>query len=174
MIGRIKGGNNKNKFIFIAIDHYTKWLETKVLENKSSIKTVEAIEELIIKRHGIPSKILTDNGLEFKNSYIDALTRKYNIEWQYNSPGHHETVGVAERVNKTFMAKLRKLCGFKRESWELYVEKATDAVNFSFNRSIQTSPFIFKRGELPLHEIDKKLGKSQVLVSKTYSSNKRD
>jgi hypothetical protein len=63
LIGRIPGENNTNFFIFVAIDHYTKWMETKILRNKSADEIVKAIEQLIINKHGIPSRIVTDKGL---------------------------------------------------------------------------------------------------------------
>ena len=47
LIGRIPDNQGNNKFIFTAIDHYTKWVETKVLKAKSSQEIVKAIQELL-------------------------------------------------------------------------------------------------------------------------------
>jgi Integrase zinc binding domain len=46
LAGRLEDKNENNKFIFTAIDHYSKWMETKVLESKTAVAVVEAIEEL--------------------------------------------------------------------------------------------------------------------------------
>ncbi|KAF9760999.1 Retrovirus-related Pol polyprotein from transposon [Nosema granulosis] len=93
LIGRIPD-NKSNKFIVVAIDHYSKWVETKVISTKSGEKVSKAIEELIIQKHGIPKRILTDCGLEFKNTHISDLRIKYGIEWLHSSPEHHNTVGA--------------------------------------------------------------------------------
>ena len=53
----------------------------------------------------------------------------------------------------TLINKLRKLCGFGETSWERQKNRAVWAVNISFNRSIQTFPYIIKHGEMPELEI---------------------
>jgi hypothetical protein len=92
LIGRIVDKSNESKFILVAIDHYTKWIETAILKSKDGKSVANWVEKLIIKKHGVPAKILSDNGLEFSNQVITELKNKYNFEWAYCSPGHHKTV----------------------------------------------------------------------------------
>lgn len=162
LIGRLKT-HDGNKFIFIAVDHYTKYVEGCVIANKNA-KTIESkIQELIIKKHGIPKKILTDNGKEFRNANVIALCKIKGIEMIHNSPGHHETMGLVERTNQTVFRKLQKLCNYGELNWENYVEAAIYATNISFNRALQTSPYIFHYGVIPTFLIDKthnKMGKT--------------
>ena len=173
LVGRLTDKNGNNKFIFTAIDHYSKWMETKVLHKKTAEAVAAAIKELIIKKHRIPQRILTDNGLEFKNQYADRLKGKYGFEWTYNSPGHHKTVGAIERANQTMFEKLKKLTEFGKMNWEKLVAKATEATNISFNRSIQTSPFIMKFGKVPMLEIDKEMGQNEIVKPIRESQHKR-
>jgi hypothetical protein len=149
LIGRIQDKSKNNSYIFIAIDHYTKWIETRKIYDKSANTINLAIEELILKKHGIPSTILTDNGLEFNNEHSRTLAQKYNIKWEYSSPRHHETVGAVERANQTLMRILKKLSNFGKMEWEDLLESATFAYNISFNRAINTSPYILKYGKEP-------------------------
>lgn len=74
LVGKIheEGGG---KYIFVAVDHYTKWVETKVLDQKKATGIYNAIKELIIDKHGIHCRILSDNGLEFKNKEIELLKK---------------------------------------------------------------------------------------------------
>jgi hypothetical protein len=65
LIGIISDQLGNNKFIFIEICHYSKCVETNILTKKDATSTINAVEELIIKKHGIPKQILLDNGLEF-------------------------------------------------------------------------------------------------------------
>ena len=76
LIGRIPGKNNSNKFIFVGIDHYTKWIETAIMDRKDASTTSELIQTLIIDKHGIPNKIFSDNGLECANKGIQELCAK--------------------------------------------------------------------------------------------------
>ncbi|KAF9760555.1 Transposon Tf2-6 polyprotein, partial [Nosema granulosis] len=157
LIGRIPTKNG-NKFVFVAIDHFSKWIETKVIPNKSERTITSCIIELILKRHGTPNRIITDCGLEFKNRCVQALAKKEGIEWNFASPAHHKTVGCVERVNQTLWNKVRKLSNFGKRCWEKVVPLATYAVNISFNRAIGTSPFLMKHGRTPELKTDKMLG----------------
>lgn len=76
-----------------TIDHYSKFLEEKILEEKTAKTVLEAIKELIFGKHGIPKKIITDNGLELNNQFTRQFPTYYGIDWTYNSPYHHNTVG---------------------------------------------------------------------------------
>ncbi|KAF9762442.1 Transposon Tf2-11 polyprotein [Nosema granulosis] len=134
LIGRIPTKNG-NKFVFVAIDHFSKWIETKVIPNKSERTIIECIKELILQKHGTPNRIITDCGLEFKKRGVQALAEKEGIEWNFASPAHHKTVGCVVRVNQTLWNKVRKICNFGRSSWEKAVPLATYTVNISFNRA---------------------------------------
>ncbi len=56
--------SNGNKYILVAIDHYSKWCETRFVK--------EHDEEEIICRFGVPKYILIDNGSELMKEF-DAL-----------------------------------------------------------------------------------------------------
>ncbi|KAF9756187.1 Retrovirus-related Pol polyprotein from transposon, partial [Nosema granulosis] len=162
------------KLIFVAIDHFTKWVETKVIERKTAGEISKAVEELIIRKHGIPTKILSDNGLEFDNKQIRCIGEKYNFEWVFGSPYHHQTTGAVERVIQTIRSRLRRMSDFGRERWIPLVEKATMAYNLSFNRAIGTSPYIFKNGAQMEFQIDKKYGRKAKTYSKQDLIDKRN
>jgi hypothetical protein len=157
LLGRIPD-DKANKFIFVAVNHFTKWVETRVLENKSSKEIVKAIEELIIAKHGTPKEILADCELEFKNKEVEILCLKNKIILSFSSPHHHQTIGSVERVNQTFMHNLKKLCGFGKVNWTSMVEKATLAVNLAYHRALGTSPYMLKYGATFITEFDKTLG----------------
>ncbi|KAI5151211.1 hypothetical protein ENBRE01_1973 [Enteropsectra breve] len=154
LIGRIEGKTGKNKFIFVAIDHFSKWLEAKVIDNKEAHTIISCITELILNKHGRPSVILTDNGLEFKNTECENLAKDNNFEWVYNSPDHHETVGAVERANQSLWRKIQKLSEYGRYKWESTVEKAVYAMNISHHRALGTSPYILQNRQHPRLPID--------------------
>lgn len=64
LIGKIPKGNIRNKFIRETVDHYTKWMKRKVINSKDMNTVEKCIKDLIIKKHGIPKRILTDWRLE--------------------------------------------------------------------------------------------------------------
>jgi len=54
-----------NRYILVAIDHYSKWCEAKAVADHSVKTASRFLEDDIICRYGIPIFILTDNGGEW-------------------------------------------------------------------------------------------------------------
>ena len=174
IIGYLNLTRKGNKFILVAIDHYTKWIETKEIKSKDKITVSKALEEIVINRHGAPQRIYSDNGLEFNNDSIRELSLRYGIEWLFNSPGHHNSIGAVERANQTLFNKVKKLCHFGENDWDLWLKQATLATNMSFNRSINTSPYILRYGTLPDLKIDIMLKKTNIIRDRAISRQTRD
>ncbi|KAF9762095.1 Gag-Pol polyprotein, partial [Nosema granulosis] len=132
-----------------------------------------AVEELIIARHGVPERILSDCGLEFNNLVTTDLAKKHGFQWEFSSPFHHQTTGAVERVIQTLMQKVKKLTEFGAKRWCEYVAASTLAVNMSYNRAIGTSPFVVKKGRLPELDIDKELLQPRIFVSFKQSQDRK-
>jgi hypothetical protein len=79
LIGRLPTSGKGKKIILVAVDHYSKWVETKTLKTKDMKSILRAIKEIIIDKHGTPTKILSDCGLEFKNQEIANFAQQYGI-----------------------------------------------------------------------------------------------
>jgi len=77
--------NKGNKYIFVAIDHYSKWCETKAIPNHTIATATRFLEKYIIYKYGMPNFILTDNGGEWSVEF-DNLHKVYNIHHQYTMP----------------------------------------------------------------------------------------
>ncbi|KAI4291275.1 hypothetical protein PAPHI01_0549 [Pancytospora philotis] len=164
VVGYLDATKRGNRFLLVAIDHYTKWVEAVPIKAKDKYNICAFVKKHIIEKHGAPQRILTDNGLEFNNLELKSLLSEYGIEHAFSSPGHHETVGAVERVNQTLFNKLKKLCDYGKKPWDLYVAAAVQGVNFSYHRAIQTCPSILKFGILPNMKVDKVHQKIDVQV----------
>jgi len=107
--------DGQKSYLFVAIDRATRTLFYKVYEAKTS-ENVEDFMGLCLAF--FPFKIthvLTDNGLEFTNRFIkskkgnlcekqsklDEVCEKNNIEHRHTKPNTPKTNGMVERVNKT-------------------------------------------------------------------------
>ena len=157
LIGRIPE-KGRSTFIFTAVDHFSKWVEARAITNKRGDVIAKCIEELIIKKHGPPRIIATDNGKEFRNKECKELKEKYGFTWRFSSPYHHQGVGAIERANQTLWRKLKKLCEFGKKSWKRYVDKAVTATNISPHRAIGTSPWKLLKGKTFILDSDKIYG----------------
>jgi hypothetical protein len=67
----LKKAKGRFKYIFVAIDKFTKWIEYNSLVKYSAAKAVKFIQD-IMHCFGIPNRVITDLGspfvaIEFKN-----------------------------------------------------------------------------------------------------------
>ena len=62
-----------------------------------------------MKDRGCLRQILTDNGLESKNSVINSLCDTRNVELKDGSPYSTPTTGAIERFNQSLLSKIWKL-----------------------------------------------------------------
>ncbi|XP_070028787.1 uncharacterized protein [Nicotiana sylvestris] len=62
-IGPIEpAASNGYRFILLAIDYFTKWVEAKTFKSVTKKAVVDYVHSNIICRFGVPKVIITDNG----------------------------------------------------------------------------------------------------------------
>jgi len=52
-----------NKYILVAIDHYSKWCKAKAVTDHGAKTAARFLEDEIICRYGVPKFVLTENGM---------------------------------------------------------------------------------------------------------------
>jgi len=107
MIGRIEPkASNGHRFILVAIDYFTKWVEAASYANVTKQVVVRFIKNNIICRYGVPNKIITDNGTNLNNKMMKELCDDFKIEHHNSSPYRPQMNGAVEAANKNM--KVRK------------------------------------------------------------------
>jgi len=98
--GHLPKTNSGNKYIFVAVDHYSKWVEAKAIANHGVKTTARFLEDEIICSIGVPKHVLKDNGGEW-GAEFDQLCKNYGIDHQYTAPWWPGCNGMAKRLVKT-------------------------------------------------------------------------
>ncbi|XP_076887635.1 uncharacterized protein LOC143537847 [Bidens hawaiensis] len=80
------------KFLILAIDYFTKWVET------ASMK--KFIWEFIICRFGLPQTIVSDNGTQFMDDGLQAWLKELQINQVFTSVVHPQANGQNPKENK--------------------------------------------------------------------------
>jgi len=89
-----------NKYILVAIDHYSKWCEAKPVVDHGAKTIARFLEDNIICRYGVPKFVLTDNGREWAAKF-NVMCKDYGIQHQHTAPQWPQCNGMAERLIKT-------------------------------------------------------------------------
>ena len=79
IIGPLKVTANKNKYILVIEDHFSKWPEAWALQNQEARTIAKIIVEEIICRYGAPKVYLTDRGSNFRSDLIKNILSLLSI-----------------------------------------------------------------------------------------------
>jgi transposase-like protein len=77
-IGLLLETKDGNRYSLVAIDHYLKWCETRLVKDHDVAIITRFLEEKIICRFGVPKFIIIDNGGEWMVEF-DLMCKKYGI-----------------------------------------------------------------------------------------------
>ncbi|XP_024197604.1 uncharacterized protein LOC112200825 [Rosa chinensis] len=87
IIGQISPPSSKqHKWILVATDYFTKWVEAVPFTSTSSAEVIRFIEQHIIHRFGIPETITTDRGSVFIAEAVIERMAEYKITMQQSTP----------------------------------------------------------------------------------------
>ena len=92
--------NSKFRYILNCLDHFSKFLFSFLLENKTA-KEINDKLKLIFQINGFPEQIGSDNGSEFNNKLVKKLLSDNKIKFIKGKPYNPHSQGTVERVHRT-------------------------------------------------------------------------
>ncbi len=103
--------NNLKRYIFTAIDHYSKLPLAMMYKNKSSLNAQDFLKRLHYLFDGKIQNIQTDNGSEFAGMFQEAA-EKLGLDHYFNRPRTPKDNPVNERFNRTLKEEFLDLGNF--------------------------------------------------------------
>ena len=91
----------ENRYITVATDYYTKWLEAKPLRENKTTSLAKFLYENICCRFGGPIELVSDQGTHYINKIVHELSTYYAVVHKKSTPYHPQANGLAESTNKT-------------------------------------------------------------------------
>ena len=102
------------KFLLVAIDYFTKWVEAKALATITETRVQNFVWKNIVCRFRIPRTIISDNSRQFNNQAFRSFYSNLGIKNKYFSPGHPQANGQIEVTNRTLLRLIKsRLVGAK-------------------------------------------------------------
>ena len=110
VIGAIEPkASNGHRFILVAIDYFTKWVETASYTNFTRSLVVRFIKKELICRYGLPRKIITDNGTNLNNKMMQEMCADFKIQHHNSMPYQPKMNGAVESANKNIKKIIQKM-----------------------------------------------------------------
>ena len=132
------------KYVLVGTDAFTKIVRLSVIGSKTPEEVAQAMLTDWCFVYGVPREIVTDQGLEFSNSFSRALWKALQLDFHTTTPYHPQTNAQAEVFNRTMKRALAAMLAEAEKStidWPLYVAPLMFAYNTSVNRMSKCSPF---------------------------------
>jgi hypothetical protein len=139
-----------NRYILVAIDHYSKWCEAKAVADHGAKTTARFLEDEVICKYGVPKFVLTDNGREWAAEF-DAMCKDYGIHHQHTAPQWPQCNGMAERLIKTIKHGITVLSTVPDNAncWDEQLAKVMFGYRCGIQSSTKFSPFMILTGRTP-------------------------
>ncbi|GJV96594.1 reverse transcriptase domain-containing protein [Tanacetum coccineum] len=88
-----------NKYILVAVDYLSKWVEAKALPTNDARVVVKILKSLFA-RFGTPRAIISDRGTHFCNDQFAKVMLKYGVTYRLATAYHPQTSGQVEVSNR--------------------------------------------------------------------------
>ncbi|XP_022638464.1 uncharacterized protein LOC111241956 [Vigna radiata var. radiata] len=140
IVGPLPLAKGQCKYLLVAIDYFTKWIEAEALATISARKVQSFIWHLIC-RFGISQKIITDNGQQFIDRTLEDFLKGLDIKHVTSSVDHPQTNGQAEAANKAIISELKKRLGQAKDLWVEELPEVLWAYRCTPHGSTRETPF---------------------------------
>jgi len=124
MIGPFKPAPGGFRYVYVAIDKFSKWIEYKPLVSATAKKAVELFED-IIHRFGLPNSIITDLRMTFTGHHFWDFCEDRCISVKYVSVAHPRANSQVERANGMILDALKKALSERRKASGQMAQRTT-------------------------------------------------
>ena len=129
-LDRLSRYNKGFKFVLTIIDTLSRYAYAVCLKSKKGSDVLDALKNIITENNK-PSSVISDGGMEFKCSPVQAFFKKHNIVF-FESLSEFGAATV-ERFNQTLMSRIHKY--FTENNTKRYCD-VLDQIVHSYNNSV--------------------------------------
>ena len=150
-------GSRGNKYVLMVIDMLTGFTIAVPIKNKNTETICEAYRDNIYCVFGGSSRMLTDNGTEFKNKEMQEVCDTLGLKHIFSPVYTPQSNGRLEGWHRFFKACIAKHIRGGGVEWDELVPLAVSAYNFFPCQSSKELPFILMFGRDPITPVAKLL-----------------
>ncbi|GKC07527.1 reverse transcriptase domain-containing protein [Tanacetum coccineum] len=125
--GPFPEGPGKVKFLIVAIDYFTKWIEEKPVATTTGARVKKFVWDNIVCRLGLPGEIISDNEKQFRDNPFKDWCDKLCICQCFTFVKYPQANGLVERENRSLGEGIKARLGKKNKNWvEEEINKVQD------------------------------------------------
>jgi transposase InsO family protein len=132
------------RYLFIGIDTFTKWIEVMPVVNITQEAAVKFLQS-IIYRFGVPIRVLTYIGTQFKGAKFVRCCLDFSIHHQPSLASHLLTNGQLERANGLLLqgmkTKMLEDLEARGRNWHKELPSMLWVLGTNINRATRDTPF---------------------------------
>lgn len=130
---------NGFRYLFTAIDRFTRWPEAIPVANIDETTIANAFVSGWISRFGVPSNVTSDRGKQFISKLADRFSKVFGYHRITTSAYHPAANGLVERFHRTLKSSLIALIDKHKCTWidalPLVLLSIRSTIKESINRS---------------------------------------
>lgn len=137
----------KNRFIFVAIDCFSRFVFVKPMKVASAEAVVEYLENEVFPQNGCPEWIISDNGKQFCSRIFEEFCKKHKIRAEKTPKGHPQANQV-ESTNKSIKTAIRTYAEVQSDQtrWDEHLKKVIREQNATPHTSTGQTPNLLHFG----------------------------
>ncbi|CAJ2653138.1 unnamed protein product [Trifolium pratense] len=117
LLGPFPTAAGQNKYLIVAVDYFTKWIEAEPLANITTFNVLRFFKRNILARFGIPQVVVTDNGTQFTDKKVREFMTRIGTTQHFTSVEHPQTNGQAEAANRVILRGLKRRLDEAKGKW---------------------------------------------------------
>jgi transposase InsO family protein len=129
-----------NRYVLVVVDYLTKWAEAYAMKTQTAEECANHFVREFVCRFGMPRQLHSDQGRQFESDLWQQMCAMLNIHKTRTTPGHPQSDGQTERMNRTLLDVLAKLTRDKQTDWDLHLDMAMAAYRGSVHKTTEFTP----------------------------------
>uniref|UniRef100_A0A671YZ42 Integrase catalytic domain-containing protein n=1 Tax=Sparus aurata TaxID=8175 RepID=A0A671YZ42_SPAAU len=141
ILGPLPETPEKNKYILVVGDYFSKWTEAFPLPNQEAHTIAKVLTEEWVCRFGAPRSIHSDQGRNFESALFKELCRLLHMHKSRTTPYHPQSDGLIERFNRTLLSMLSLFVEDNQLNWDTLLPYVMLAYRSSVHASTSFTPY---------------------------------
>lgn len=146
LIGPLPRSTKGYSYILVVVDLFSKFSLCFPLRKATTPRILEHLENDVFLLFGVPKRIVSDNGVQFRSKAYHQLLTQYQVQPSYVSL-YHPQANPTERVNRVIKTMLTAYVSSNHREWDKFLPKVSCALRSAQHETTGLSPYYVNFGK---------------------------